>query len=151
MGSRDVPLAAKLGQYPYRAIEVAPVVRGKDRDSGPVSPIFILVDGEAETLRFAQDNLFDIVNNVLRVRKMRPTRRNVDENAQIFERNLKSLFTMAADERGSNLLDDMSHSLKKALIILAMERYRNDRDRICRIFGISRDKLEQEMLTCGLL
>ena len=151
MGYRDVTAATTLGPYPYRAIEVAPVMKDKDHNRGPVPSLFILVDGETETLRFVQENLFDIVNNVLRVRKMKPTRRSVDENARIFERNLKSLFTLAAGERGTNLLDEMTYSLKKALIILAMERYRNDRDRICRILGISRDTLEQEMLTCGLI
>jgi hypothetical protein len=151
MGYREMTISMKLSQYPFRAIEVAPARRERDHYDGPASSMFILVDGDSDTLQFVQENLFEIVNNVLRVRKMKPSIRNIDENARIFERNLQSLFAMVVQERGSSLLDEMSHSLKKALIILAIERYRNDRERICKVFGISRDKLEQEMITCGLL
>jgi hypothetical protein len=151
MGYREMTTNAEYGQYAFRAIEVAPVQKdtlGRDRMG---SPLIILVGGEPETLRFVQENLHVIVNNVLRVKKMKPTSRNIEETAQIFERNLQDLFTIAAQHKGSSLLSEMSLSLKKALLILAVERYRNDRERICRIFGITPDKLEQEMVSCGLL
>ncbi len=151
MGYREMTAVVKAGQYAYRAVEVTPVKQDGNGASRPVSPMFILVDGEVETLRFVQENLVDIVNNVLRTKKMKPSSRNVDESARIFEKNLQDLFYLVAEKRGNGLLDEMSNSLKKALIILAIERYRNDRERICKVFGISRDKLEREMVVCGLL
>jgi DNA-binding protein Fis len=40
--------------------------------------------------------------------------------------------------------------LKKALLLMAMERYSGDKDVICKVLGINRDKLDTELSLFGL-
>lgn len=150
MAYRLITPSEKVTPYSFRAIEVVAVQKPSSKEFRESTTI-VLVDNHLETLRFVEENMHDVVKNVLKVRKMNTRSRRIDENAKLFESNLKQLFAVISEKTGKSLLDRLSHSLKKALILMAMERYDSDKDLICSIFGISRDKLEKEMDSCGLI
>lgn len=135
----------------FRMMEVVMVEKRKDGRENSSTQVMI-VDNHWDTLRFVQENMNDFVGNIIKVQKITTnTRRKVEENAQLFERNLQPLFSIISETENSKILDKLSNSLKKALILMAMDRYNCDRESICRALGISRDKLEREMALCGLL
>jgi DNA-binding protein Fis len=47
-------------------------------------------------------------------------------------------------------MDKLSSSLKKALLLMVMERYHSDREKACKVLGISQEKLETELKLCGV-
>ena len=55
-----------------------------------------------------------------------------------------------AASNGQGVMDKLSASLKKALLLMVMERYKSDREKACRVLGISREKLETELKLCGV-
>ena len=110
----------------------------------------LMVDNSQETMRFVQDSMNDIINNIVKVNTMNRQSKRIDENAELFEANLNPLFTVMAENPEGSILDKLSVSLKKALILMAMERYNSDRGSICKALGISPEKLEGEMSLCGL-
>lgn len=149
MAYRSVTSSEKATPYAFRAIEVVAVKKPDSTEFRETTTV-VLVDNHMDTLRFVQENMHDFVRNVLKVRKMNANMRRIDENARLFESNLKQLFAVISEKTGKSLLDKLSHSLKKALILMAMDRYKSDKDLICSVFGISRDRLEKEMDLCGL-
>jgi DNA-binding NtrC family response regulator len=88
---------------------------------------------------------------MIKVKKMEENeRQKVAQSFEMFGNRLQSLFSRVAETRNKNLLANLSRSLKKALILMAMERYEGDKDVICRVLGINREKLDNEMSLCGL-
>ena len=112
----------------------------------------MMLDGDRDTVSFAQEEMNAIVANVIRVKKMETkTAKKIDENARLFERTLEPWFSLVAQTaQGGHLLDKLSNSLKKALILMAMERYHCNRDSVARVLGLSPEKLEKEMALCGI-
>ena len=76
--------------------------------------------------------------------------KKIEESAELFQNNLQPLFSMISETSKTHILDKLSNSLKKALILMAIDRYKSDRDSICKALGISQEKLEKEMMVCGL-
>jgi DNA-binding NtrC family response regulator len=76
--------------------------------------------------------------------------KHVEESAKLFTKNLQPLFSLFSETSTEHVLDKLSVSLRKALLLMAMERYRCDTDSICRALGISESMLEQELQRCGL-
>jgi len=111
----------------------------------------IIIDNNQETLRHVQENWNDFIDNIIRIKKMEDIdRKKISESADIFGRGLKPFFSRISETANKNLLANLSKSLKKALILMALERYDGDRDVICKVLGINRDKLDNEMSLCGL-
>lgn len=112
----------------------------------------VMLDGDRDTVTFAQEEMDEIVANVIRVKKMEAKiNKKVDETAQLFERNLEPWFSLLSQTvQGGHLLDKLSSSLKKALILMAMEKYHCNRESVARVLGLSREKLEKEMASCGI-
>lgn len=141
----------KAGDSDFRLLEVVMVKKNMENFGEGAARMIITVDNHWETLRFVQENMDDFIKNIIRMRKMEASnRKKVEENARLFERNLEPLFTLISQTAQSNILDKLSNSLKKALILMAMDRYASNKDSICKALGISRDKLEKEMTLCGL-
>ncbi|WP_224960570.1 hypothetical protein [Geomonas subterranea] len=112
---------------------------------------FMTVDSHWDTLRFVQDNMDQCVGNVVRLKKSGPTdNRGVNESAELFQKNLEPLVSSLAATQGQGVMDKLSASLKKALLLMVMERYQSDRETACRVLGISREKLENELKLCGV-
>lgn len=152
MGTRFEKLAQphNANESEYRLMEVLMVKRGaggKDVNSTQV----VMVDNNWDTLRFVQENMDGFVTNIMKVKKMDELdRKRIDESARLFEKNLKPLFSLISRTEHRNVMAKLSVSLKKALLLMAMERYAGDEERMCRALGISRDVLVQEMNLCGL-
>ncbi|MFZ3207747.1 MAG: hypothetical protein WA140_02805 [Geobacteraceae bacterium] len=140
----------KADDADFRPLEV--VVATTPRGSfGKGASIIITIDNHWGTLHFVQANMDKLVRNIILVRKMEVNdRKKVEETEKIFERNLEPLFTLIFQTEHSNVLDKLSFSLKKALILMAMGRYSDNKDSICKALGISLDKLDKEMALCGL-
>jgi len=121
----------------------------KDRQS---SIQVVMLDGDRDTVQFAQEQMNEIVTNVIKVKNMETKAlKKVDESARLFERNLEPWFSLISKTvQGGHLLDKLSSSLKKALILMAMERYHCNRDSVAKVLGLSPERLEKEMALCGL-
>lgn len=148
MGYRYFSPSERAGESEFRVIEI---VGHERRDRGRIYSQTLLVDNQWETLRFVQEHMDDFVKNALGVRKMKEQdRRILEESARMFEENLNALFTIITDGQQKNLLEKLSASLKKALLLMAMERYRCDTESVCKALGISGDRLERELISCGV-
>jgi DNA-binding protein Fis len=113
--------------------------------------VVLTVGNDWDTLNFVNDNMDGIAANLVRVTQMNAeSRMHVEESAKLFERNLQPLFTLISATSAEHVMDKLSVSLKKALLLMAMERYSCDSDSICRALGLTRGKLEKELKRCGL-
>lgn len=150
MGYRYMMPDEKAGECSYRVMEVVMMRKGKTGADKAASQM-MTVDNHWDTLRYVQDNMDDFIANIVKVKRMDASgRRKIDENARLFERNLEPLFSLISATSKTNVMDKLSNSLKKALFLMALDRYHCDKDTICRALGISRDKLDKEMRACGL-
>ncbi|HJV64179.1 MAG TPA: hypothetical protein VJ550_00455 [Geomonas sp.] len=142
--------AEKSGGFDYRIMEVR--LRKKNAPPDAKEELrFLMVDSSWETLRFVQENMEDLVGNIVRLKRSeRCTHRGVNESAALFKRNLEPLMSSLAASKGEGVMDKLSLSLKKALLLLVMERYRSDRDQACKVLGITREKLDNELVLCGV-
>lgn len=150
MGYRDRSTNEKSGTCDYCVVEVR--LRKKGADPGAKEDLRLLtVDSHWDTLRFVQENMEQFVGNIVKMKRSEShAAERVNENAALFERKLKPLISSLAAANREGVMDKMSASLKKALLIMVMERYKSDRDTACRVLGISREKLESELQLCGV-
>lgn len=149
MGYKCTDAARKVGAYQYRVVQVQ--LGEKGIAAQDAAPVFLTVDNDWETLKFIKENMDAIVTNLVRVKQMdAESRMHVEESAQLFEKNLEPLFTLISATSQEHVMDKLSGSLKKALLLMAMDRYSCDSDKICRALGITRGKLEKELKRCGL-
>lgn len=150
MAYRDRSTNDRSGIYNYCIMEVR--LRKKGAPAGTKDDIRVMVvDSHWDTLRYVQDNMDDCVGNVVRLKRMQRTERGVNESAELFQKNLEPLVSsLAASQQGQGVMDKLSSSLKKALLLMVMERYQSDREEACRVLGISREKLESELKLCGV-
>lgn len=133
----------------YRVMEVVMMKNGINNQKSSSSHI-LYVENNHETIKFVQESMDDIITNIIRVKKMTALDKKVDENAKIFEKNLDPLFTVMTEKTHGNILDKLSLSLKKALILMAMDRYKSNKESVCKALGISKEKLDGEMELCGI-
>ena len=139
----------RSSSYNFRVMEVVSIKKKRNGAETTCSQP-VLVEDSQETLRFMQENMDEFITNVIRVKKMEERdRARIEESARMFEANLEPLFTLITKTTG-NPLDKLSISLKKALLLIAMDRYKCNRDSICSALGISRDKLDKEISACGI-
>lgn len=149
MGYRCVMPKEKAGEGEFRLVEVVMVKKSANAES-VVAKQVVIVDNHQDTLRHVQDHMDEFIDNILKVKKMEENdRRNVAEAAAIFKESLEPLFAMITASADKHVLGKLSHSLKKALILMAMERYDGDEEMVCKVLGISRERLAREMSNCG--
>lgn len=150
MGHSCKTLTKFDGDCMYRVMEVVMMKNGKFGDKASSSHL-LLVDNNQETLKLVQDSMDDIITNIIRVDKMTAKfNKKIDDNAKLFEKTLDPLFSVMAEKPQGSILDKLSVSLKKALILMAMDRYKSNKNSICKALGISPEKLEGEMTLCGI-
>ena len=134
----------------YRVLEVKIMKKSALQGEGSRTQL-LLVDGGHETLRYVQDNMDDFVGNLLRTKRLEEKeQRRVEESSRLFEENLEPLFNLLASTTGNQVLQKMSASLKKALLLMAIDRYASDPASICQVLGITPAALEREINACGL-
>lgn len=122
---------------------------GKERTARRV----VMFDGERDTVALVQEEMNRVISNVVKVAAMeRKAIRKIEETSKLFEKTLDPWFSLVA-QTGSNgkLLATMSTSLKKALILLAMERFGCDQESVANVLGISVERLGREMVRCGIV
>jgi hypothetical protein len=140
----------RAGTYHYRALEV--VLVKKSGSSSEDHAAVLTVGNDWDTLSFVKENMGDIAANMVRIKKMEQARSvHVEESAELFEAHLQPLFTLISATATDHVMDKLSMSLRKALLLMAMDRYSCDSESICRALGITKGKLEKEMKRCGLL
>lgn len=150
MGYRVREEVRRAGSYQFRVIEVRlgkrqPATTWRD------CSVALTVGSDGDTLKFVKENMDTIAANLVRVRQMdAQSRMQVQESAELFQKNLEPLFTLISATSQEHVMDKLSVSLKKALLLMAMDRYSCDSEKICRALGITQGKLEKELRRCGL-
>jgi DNA-binding protein Fis len=148
MGQRCMEETAQ-GFNEYRAVRFGLMI-GSHQEPEQVS-VVLTVHNDWDTLDFVKDNLNAIASNLLQIKRQEAElRKQMDESEQLFSSNLHPLFALMSATAPEHVMDKLSISLKKALLLMAMERYSCDSERICRILGITRAKLEKELQRCGI-
>jgi len=138
------------GSYEYAAMEIVLVKRNLSASEGRVA-VVLTIAKDTDTFRFVNENMDGIAGNLVRVKQMNAqSRMHVEESAQLFERSLEPLFTLISATAKEHVMDKLSVSLRKALLLMAMERYSCNSERMCRALGLSKGKLEKELKRCGL-
>ena len=151
MGYKYQVAGEKAGTGDYRMLEVVLVKQGSSGMGQPETRV-VAVDNQWDTLRFVQEHMDDFIGNLVQVRKMdEKLKKIVEENSRLFEKNLGPLFATIANKSKQNVMVKLSSSLKKALLMMALDRYHCDKETICQALGISRDKLERELRSCGIV
>jgi DNA-binding protein Fis len=152
MAYRDRTTTEKSGSFDYSIMEVR--LRKKGAPATAKDDLRLMtVDNHWETLRFVQDNMEECVGNIVRLKRLQDNEaKGMNESAALFQKNLEPLVSSlaAANNGGQGVMDKLSASLKKALLLMVMERYKSDREKACRVLGISREKLETELKLCGV-
>lgn len=150
MGYRDRTTGERTGIFDYCIMEVR--LRKKGAAPGTKDDLrMLMVDSQWDTLHFVQDNMEECVGNIVRLKRLEShSSKGVEESAELFQKNLEPLISTLAASNGEGVMDKLSSSLKKALLLMVMERYKSDREKACRVLGISREKLETELKMCGV-
>lgn len=150
MAHRDRSTAEKSGATDYTIMEVR--LRRKGAAAGVSEDLRLMtVDNHWDTLRWVQDHMEECVGNIVKLKRMQEREaKGVNESAALFQRNLEPLVASLAASNNQGVMDKLSASLKKALLLMVMERYQSDRDKACRVLGISREKLDTELQLCGV-
>lgn len=150
MGYRYEDAMSKGGGYLFTAIEVVLVKKGPTSPGRRVA-MPLMVGNDADAWRLVNESMDDVVSNMVRVQQMDTENRiHVDESAQLFEKSLEPFFTLISATAKEHVMDKLSLSLRKALLLMAMERYSCNSERMCRALGLTRGMLEKELKRCGL-
>jgi DNA-binding protein Fis len=150
MAYRDRTTTEKSNASDYTIMEVR--LRKKGASAGTKDDLRLMtVDNHWDTLRYVQDNMEECVGNIVRLKRLQDSdSKGVNESAALFQKNLEPLVSSLAAANDQGVMDKLSASLKKALLLMVMERYQSDREKACRVLGISREKLENELRLCGV-
>lgn len=135
----------------FRIVEV--VMTKKDTSGNQVSLAqALMVENDLETLKYVHDNMDDFVKNVVQMKHLEEleNRRSIDENALFFEENLQPLFDLLKEKSGRHLLYEMSSSLKRALIGIAIKRFNGNIQEIRDMFGLSQNETQQLLEEFGI-
>ncbi|QXE90628.1 hypothetical protein [Geomonas subterranea] len=135
----------------FGAIEVVLVKRQQPPGAERIA-VVLTVAYDPDVWQLVNEGMDEIAANVMRVRKMNSERKmHVEESAQLFQRSLEPFFTLISATSKEHVMDKLSVSLRKALLLMAMERYDCNREKMCRALGLTKAKLEKELKLCGLV
>lgn len=150
MGYRDGSNNEKSGLYDFCIMEVR--LKKKGAAPGTKEELrMLMVDSHWDTLHYVQENMEHFIGNIVRLRRFENHAVNgMNDSATLFKNKLEPLLSTLAKSNGAGVMDKLSISLKKALLVMVMERYHSDREKACKILGITREKLENELKICGV-
>ncbi|GAW68911.1 hypothetical protein GPEL0_01f5466 [Geoanaerobacter pelophilus] len=150
MEGRFAGASADRSSNGFGAMEVV-LVKKQPTDSAERMAVVLTLGNDPDIWRLVNEDMDSIANNLVRVKQMnRQNPVHVDESAQLFKKSLEPLFTLISATSQQHVMDKLSLSLRKALLLMAMERYHCNTDKICRALGLSKSKLEKELKRCGL-
>lgn len=137
--------------YGFAAMEVVLMRRQTDPGAQRIAAVLTL-GNDPDVWRLINEEMDDIARNLVRVKKMNSQKQeHVEESAQLFKKTLEPLFTLISATAQEHIMDKLSLSLRKALLLMAMERYSCNSEKMCRALGLSKTKLEKELKLCGLV
>lgn len=135
----------------FGAMEVV-LVKRQQMTSGERVAVVLTVANDPDVWRLVNEEMDEIAANLVRVKQMNAQESmHVEESAQLFKKRLEPLFTLISATSKDHVMDKLSLSLRKALLLMAMERYSCNREKMCRALGLTKGKLEKELKVCGLL
>lgn len=150
MAYRDRSTNEKSGGFDYCIMEVRLRKKNAPAETKDDSRIMV-VDSHWDTLRFVQDNMEECVGNIVKLKRLEvKDQKRVVDSAALFRDSLEPLVDALAQTKGYGVMDKLSASLKKALLLMVMTRYQSDWDKACQVLGISREKLDNELKLCGV-
>jgi hypothetical protein len=109
----------------------------------------IIVASDEETLSYLQNHMDSVITNVVRVKKMEQIHHEKTGHYH-YERKIESLLSSMPVAPDRRLMGDLSASLKKALLLISLDRFHGNRELVCKMLGISRRELDKEMQLCGI-
>jgi DNA-binding protein Fis len=150
MGYRDHSKDEKAGGFDYCIMEVRLRKKNAPAETKEDSRIMV-VDSHWDILRFVQDNMEECVGNIVKLKRMevQDQTRAID-TATLLRQSLEPLVDVLYQTKEHKVMDKLSASLKKALLLMVMTRYESDREKACQVLGISPEKLENELELCGV-
>lgn len=129
------------------------VIAGRSgSDAGKRFRKVVTYDSDEDSVTLVREEMDRVLANVLKVTVMeRRSVRAVEETSSLFERMLEPWFSRVSEgESDKKLLHTMSRSLKKALILLAMDRFHADEVSVAHALGLTLKQLDREMARCGI-
>jgi len=152
MEHRYAGASAVESGYGFAALEVV-LVKRKSTTAAERVAVVLTLGNDPDVWRLVSEDMDGIAANLVRVKKMnaQKNRVHVEESAQLFKGSLEPFFTLISATSQEHVMDKLSLSLKKALLLMAMERYSCNNEKICRALGLTKGKLEKELRLCGLL
>ncbi len=101
----------------------------------------LLVDNDRETMLLVRESMPEIVRNVLQISSKVPDGGKAERD----KHPLASKNTGSNKEKGRNLFTSLSPKLKKALLLMAMDCFENNRESACRALGLTPEELDEEL------
>jgi hypothetical protein len=145
--NRGVP--ANSGEY--LALEMVGKMAAEGSGLVPFSQVLV-VAGDKETLHFLELHMDQVVRNVAQAKKIAwSSGDRVDEGPQYFEKKIETMLEILPDKWSRGRFEALAISMKKALLLISLDRFHGNWEMICRVLGISRGELDREMRSCGIV
>lgn len=148
MGYRyDEAADKESGKY-FRAFEISGSMMIAGNGKIPFYQV-LLVNNDMETLFFVEQNMSRLINNAIILKQMNKPAGNRDEESRTFTRGVESLLESIIMKKETDVLQNLTGSIKKAILSIALDRYNGNKEMICSLLGLSSSQLDDEMRSSG--
>lgn len=133
----------------FRAVEISGSLQVDHDRKIPVNQVMLL-SNDMDTLFFAEHNMSQLINNAVMMLKIdHAPARSVDGNNTL-GREIEALLESIIMSPEKHVLHDLTASLKKAILAIALDRFKANKELICKVLGLSSSQLDKEMRSSGL-
>lgn len=131
----------------FRAVEVAGSLIIDCKRTVPLRQV-LLLHNDKETLEFVERNMPRFVHSLIMLKEMAV--RPEPELSTYLPSELEPILESIALNPNRNILQELTASLKKAILSLAMTRFNGDKEMICNVLGLSKSQFDEELRMAGL-
>ena len=131
----------------FRAVEVAGSLTDDCKRTVPFRQVLLLHD-DKETLEFVEHNMSRFVHSLILSKELDVLPEPV--LSTYLPSEIEPLLESIALNPHRNILHQLTASLKKAILTLAMIRFNGDTEMICTVLGLSGSQFEEEVRMAGL-
>jgi len=131
----------------FRAIEITGSLKIDRKRTVPLRQV-LLLQNDKETLEFVEHNIARFVHSAIMMKEMAVLPEQVLSTCLPSE--IESFLESTVLNPHKNILHQLTASLKKAILSLAMIRFNGDKEVICNVLGLSGSQFEEEMRMAGL-
>lgn len=131
----------------YRAVEITGSLKIERKRTVSVRQV-LLLHNDKETLEFVEQNMAKLFHNLILSKKMAVLPEPL--LSTYLPSEIEPLLESIALNPNKNILQQLTASLKKAILSLAMIRFNGDRELICNVLGLSGSQFEEELGLAGL-